>query len=428
MTYALLTAAAIVFCIFLEWKWHINMGLSAAVIAFLIGCFGLGLSPGDLKNMLPIKIIFPITAITTFYGFALDNGTLLKVVQHVIYRFRSRPGAIPVMLFCLCVLLGIAGMDAGSITAIMAPIAMSIAALGDQPVLPYAVTTLLAAAVGSNYMFATGGAIMRGLIEETVFSESAFGISLSIFLYNLLCYAVLFLITIFLFRNRGERPDVAKPEPLERRQKINLIMIGLFVVAVALPSILSEVTGSNVLKALAKNADVGFIALVFALAATLFRLGDINTIIKTRVPWKTLFMVSGITVLIGVASKAGMTDALADLVGSNCPGWLVVPLVTLIAGIMSVFSSAISVVIPTMFPMVPSLAATTGIAASPFYLAIAIGASTSALSPFSTGGSIMLGNCTDEAKREKLMFGQIVSAFAMLACVIIYCGVIALFY
>jgi hypothetical protein len=289
MTYALLTAAAIVFCIFLEWKWHINMGLSAAVIAFLIGCFGLGLSPGDLKNMLPIKIIFPITAITTFYGFALDNGTLLKVVQHVIYRFRSRPGAIPVMLFCLCVLLGIAGMDAGSITAIMAPIAMSIAALGDQPVLPYAVTTLLAAAVGSNYMFATGGAIMRGLIEETVFSESAFGISLSIFLYNLLCYAVLFLITIFLFRNRGERPDVAKPEPLERRQKINLIMIGLFVVAVALPSILSEVTGSNVLKALAKKADVGFIALVFALAATLFRLGDINTIIKTRVPVENTF-------------------------------------------------------------------------------------------------------------------------------------------
>ena len=425
--YVFLTAAAILVCIFLEWKWHINMGLSAAVFAFLIACFGLGMSPGDLKNMLPIKIIFPVTAITTFYGFALENGALLKVVQYVIYLFRGKPGAIPMILFFMSALLGVAGMDAGSVGVIMSPIAMIIVTLGNLPLLPCAIGTLLGSAVGSNYMFSTGGTIMRGLVEETEFVNQAMGISLSIFLHNLICFFLLFLVIFLLFRGHGHSAAVEQPSPLDKKQKINLVLIGLFILTAAVPSILGTLTGNATIQTFARRLDVGFIALVFALIATLLHLGDATAVIKTRVPWRTLFMVSGVTMLIGVATEAGLMDVLLDLEGQSFPEWLIVPFTALVAGIMSFFSSAISVVIPTMFPLVPGLVAATGASPHLFYVAIALGSAITALSPFSTGGSIMLSACTEEGRREKLMFSQLVCAWVLLVGVMIYCGVLAVF-
>ncbi len=423
--YIFLAALAIILCIALEWKWHINMGLTAAVCAFLIGVFGLGMAPAALKNTMPIKIIFPIVAITTFYGFAMENGTLVKVVHHLVYRFRNARSLMPILLFVMCSALGVAGMDAGSIGAIMAPIAMSIVALGDQPLLPYALSVMLGAGIGSNYMFAAGGVIMRGMVEETVFADSAFGISMTIFVHNIISSSILIALILLLFRGSGKAIDLDKPEPLDKKQKTNLWLIFLFILVVAVPAILGELTGSPVLKGLAKKLDVAFMALIFALISSFLKLGNVSNIIKTRIPWKTLFMVSGITMLIGVASQAGMTEFLAQLLGGSLPRWLTIPMVTLIAGIMSFFSSAISVVIPTMFPMVPEIAAVSGLNPGICFTAIALGSAITATSPFSTGGSIVLGSCMDEKKRERLMFEMLISAFVMLACIIVYCGIVA---
>ena len=101
MTYIYLTAFAIVLCIFLEWKWHINMGLTATVAAFLIGCFGLGLSPNALKAMLPVKIIFPITAITTSQVTLVDceytNSSGSNVGNGLCMIFRLADGSFVIV-------------------------------------------------------------------------------------------------------------------------------------------------------------------------------------------------------------------------------------------------------------------------------------------------------------------------------------------
>ena len=276
-------------------------------------------------------------------------------------------------------------------------------------------------------MFSTGGTIMRGLVEETEFVNQAMGISLSIFLHNLICFFLLFLVIFLLFRGHGHSAAVEQPSPLDKKQKINLVLIGLFILTAAVPSILGTLTGNATIQTFARRLDVGFIALVFALIATLLHLGDATAVIKTRVPWRTLFMVSGVTMLIGVATEAGLMDVLLDLEGQIFPEWLIVPFTALVAGIMSFFSSAISVVIPTMFPLVPGLVAATGASPHLFYVAIALGSAITALSPFSTGGSIMLSVCTEEGRREKLMFSQLVCAWVLLVGVMIYCGVLAVF-
>lgn len=69
---------------------------------------------------------------------------------------------------------------------------------------------------------------------------------------------------------------------------------------------------------------------------------------------------------------------------------------------MSFFSSTLGVVCPALFPIVPVIAEGTGINPLILFTAIVIGAQSSAISPFSSGGSLILGSCTEEEERENM--------------------------
>ena len=69
---------------------------------------------------------------------------------------------------------------------------------------------------------------------------------------------------------------------------------------------------------------------------------------------------------------------------------------------MSFFSSTTGVVAPALFPLIPGLAASTGLSATALFACTVIGAQSSAISPFSSGGSLILGSCGDEEERNTL--------------------------
>jgi len=73
---------------------------------------------------------------------------------------------------------------------------------------------------------------------------------------------------------------------------------------------------------------------------------------------------------------------------------------------MSFFSSTLGVVCPALYPLVPTLAQATGINPLILFTCIVIGAQSSAISPFSSGGSLILGSCTSEEERT-LMFPKL---------------------
>ena len=72
---SLLVVAAIVVAVALGYKTKINIGLFAIAFAYLIGCFGMGLSPSEVISMWPLKIFFIIFSVCLFYSFATVNGT-----------------------------------------------------------------------------------------------------------------------------------------------------------------------------------------------------------------------------------------------------------------------------------------------------------------------------------------------------------------
>ena len=73
-----------------------------------------------------------------------------------------------------------------------------------------------------------------------------------------------------------------------------------------------------------------------------------------------------------------------------------------VAAIMSLFSSTLGVVTPALFPLVPALASSMAIDPLLLFVCIVIGAQASAISPFSSGGSLVLGSCATDQGRSEL--------------------------
>ena len=106
--------------------------------------------------------------------------------------------------------------------------------------------------------------------------------------------------------------------------------------------------------------------------------------------------------LIAVAVKAGTIDALSAWIGSNVPVALVPIAFSLVAAFMSFFSSTTGVVAPALFPLIPALAVSTGLNPAVLFACTVLGAQSSAISPFSSGGSLILGSCGNEEERNDL--------------------------
>ena len=121
-------------------------------------------------------------------------------------------------------------------------------------------------------------------------------------------------------------------------------------------------------------------------------------------------MICGVGMLISVAIKAGTIKILAGWVGANIPVYLVAIVLSVIAGIMSFFSSTLGVVCPALFPIVPALAETTSLPSMVLFTCIVIGAQATSISPFSSGGSLYLGACNDEEEQQKLFLNLMFKA------------------
>ena len=113
-------------------------------------------------------------------------------------------------------------------------------------------------------------------------------------------------------------------------------------------------------------------------------------------------MICGVGMLISLGVKAGVINELSQWLGTNVPVWMIPILLCLISAVMSVFASTLGVVAPALFPMVPQLAAVSGLSPVLLFICIIIGAQSSSISPFSSGGSLMLGSAPASIDKDKL--------------------------
>lgn len=402
MTWIIL--GAILLSIVFGYKTKINIGFFAMVFAYIIGSFLMDLSASSVMKLWPIKIFFIIFAVTLFYNFALANGALEKLAGHLLYRCRNFPELLPLAVFIAATV--IAGLGAGfyTVLAFMAPITLLLCHKTGMSKVIGGMAVNYGALAGANFMTSQSGIIFRGLMEGSgVDARQAFTYSTSIFVTTLIIPIVV--IGGYLLFNRG-RMNITiednKPEPFDRKQKQSIFLIVLMMAIVLIFPILNIAFPENTQIAfLNSKVDIAFMSIIFALISLFLHLADEKKVVSL-VPWGTLIMICGVGMLISVAMKAGVIDTLSSWVSGNIPMWLIPLIMCCIGAFMSLFASTLGVVTPALFPIVPAIALASGYNPAILFVCIVVGAQSSAISPFSSGGSLILGSAPEQTDKNQL--------------------------
>lgn len=405
----ILILCAIILAIALGYRTKINTGFLGIVFAYIIGTFYLGIKPGDIIKMWPISIFFVILAISLFYNFAMTNGTLEKLAQHMLYRTRKVPKLLPFAIFIAATILAALGAGFFTVMAFFTPITMLLCRKTGLSPLIGALAVNYGALCGNNFMISPGGVVFIGLMNQAGYEAVSYGFEFQIFLASFVVpIVVLSLLILFNTRKKGNADvvEISLPEAFNAVQKKTLALVVSMIVVVLIFPILHIIFPQvGLIKTLDKAIDVGLVAVVFAVLALLMNLGDEKEVIK-KVPWGTLIMICGVGMLISVAIKAGTVKLIAGFVTDTIPAPVVPIVMAAIGGFMSFFSSTMGVVTPALFPLVPNLAEASGIDAAVLFSAIVIGAQATAISPFSSGGSLVLSTVSEEERVD--MFGKLI--------------------
>ncbi|MEX0295453.1 SLC13 family permease [Pseudomonas putida] len=404
---SMLVVAAIVVAVALGYKTKINIGLFAIAFAYLIGCFGMGLSPSEVIGLWPLKIFFVIFSICLFYSFATVNGTLEKLAEHLIYRCRAVPQLLPFAVFFAATVIAAMGAGYYTVLAFMAPITLLLCERTRMSLIVGGMAVNYGALSGANFMSSQSGIIFRGLMTNAGVSDNqafinAAGIFVSTLVIPLLVIGVFVFLTGHGRALKASAVAVEAPAALNSQQRTTLwLTLAMMLMVLAAPVASIALPGNATVAFINAKVDIGLIASLFSVIALLLKLGDERKAMAT-VPWGTLIMICGVGMLISVAIKAGTIDILASWIGTSIPPIMVPVVFGAVAAFMSIFSSTLGVVTPALFPMVLPIAQNMGIEPMILFIAIVAGAQATSISPFSSGGSLILGSCSNEKSRASL--------------------------
>lgn len=414
---------AIFAVLFLSWKFKIQAGILGGVAALIIGTLLLDLKANTILGYWPISMLFYMTIITFFYGFAQNNGTLDVFAQKLLRLVRGR-GALLVPIICvLCILLGFSGAQP---IPIVAPIVFTIgAAVGLNPV---ALVVILSSAseIGSgNPLTGGGGIISTNLIAEAGYANyvpMGYAVWMGSAFKHILFIAFVYVVFKCWKAASAEHVMLGEPPKFNKQQKTNMAIIcGCMAYAVVFQMLGNFIKGNVVISMLSKLADANIVFMVGIVLCIVFGLGDTRKAVA-RIPQNTIIIVGGMTLLMKVAGEAGMVDAVAGVIGGSIPTFLIPGALVLFAGFMSFFAGGVSVVCPLLYPMVPALAAVSGHNDISLFVCVFVGAMCTAVSPFSTAGAQLLGCMLDDETQDRCYMPMMLWAcgncivFAILAC------------
>jgi di/tricarboxylate transporter len=401
MNVAAVSLCALVVVIVVSCFSPINIGVLSIALAFLIGRFLAGLPVSAIVAGFPASLFLTLAGITLLFAQARVNGTLDKVAGRSIGLARGNRGLIPIVFFFLgC---GLATIGAGNIaaTALLAPVAMSVASRAG--IGGFLMTLMLAngANAGGLSPLAPTGIIARELMGRV----GLVGVEWANYFNTLAAQSFVAFAGYFLlggaklFRMEAEHgqapngPEIVaiEDQPFTGRQWLTLGVIGTLVLSAAF-----------------FRVDVGMGAFVGVVVLSLGRAADDEAAVRCM-PWGVILMVCGVTVLVEVLAKTGGMDLFTRLLARLSGPALVTGVIALVTGIISVYSSSSGVVLPAFLPTIPGLIANLG-GGSPLMIAysINVGAHLVDVSPLSTLGALCLA-ATPPGEDRPLLFRKLMA-------------------
>ena len=340
MSLGAVTLGALALAIVLSCTSRLNVGLLALALAWVIGVYVGDLPLREVTSGFPVDLFLTLAGVTLLFAQAHVNGTLDIVAQNAMRLCRGRVGVVPIMYFGLGAALASAGPGNIATTGLLAPMAMATALKMRMSPFLMAIMVGNGCNAGSLSPLAPTGIIVTGLMERIGLP----GLEMQTWAYNVLAHAIVAFAGYFLFGGlqllrRGDRVEV-EAEPIRRLDRHQLLTLGMI--------------GMLILGVIFGGFNIGMAAFTGAVLLSLLRAADDGEAIK-RMPWSTILMVCGVTVLIGLLEKTGGMQIFTDLLSSVSTQATVVPFLAVTIGIISAYSSTSGVVLPAFLPTVPGL-------------------------------------------------------------------------
>lgn len=419
MTNILLFIFALVISVVLGYILNVNIGIVGLVASYLLSLF-YGISSNALVQLWPSKLFLTILAVGLFYSFSSNNGAIEKLAQNIIYVFRKKPAMIPIVLFLVTALIAGSGGGPYVSTVVMAPIIIGVCNKTNMKPLLGALALTFAGSFASLSGISLVGLLVKSLIEKTEYSAQASFLQNQIFINATIFYILAFLISYFILGGyKVKSVTLERPEKYTKNQALSLIVVASIVFIYLIPTILNLIIPNNQIITLIKSKqDFLFFALIGAVIGFMMKLNTDKEVFN-KISWSTLLMISGIGMLVSVGEYAGVIEQISELIASNISSKLIPQMIAIASGVLSYVSDGPAVVYPTLYPLIAKIADITGSDPGVLFTAISIGDSTTVMSPFSTGGAMILTFITEAKERNSLFIQLLIAPFVVLALLLL---------
>jgi len=389
-----MTLGALALAIVLSCTSRLNVGLLAIALAWIIGVYVGHLPLREVTAGFPIDLFLTLAGVTLLFSQARVNGTLDIVAHNAMRLCRGRVGLVPIMYFVLGAALASAGPGNIATTGLLAPMAMATALR--MNISPFLMAIMVGNGCNSGSLspLAPTGIIVTQLMIRIGLP----GNEIATWLYNMLAHAIVAFGAYLIFGGgkllvRADRVEMSA-EPvlkLDRHQMLTLGMIGMLILGVIFGGF-----------------NIGMAAFAAAVLLSLLRAADDGEAIK-KMPWSTILMVCGVTILIGLLEKTGGMQIFEDLLSSVATQATVIPFLAVVIGLVSAYSSTSGVVLPAFLPTVPGLVANLG-GGDPLAIAstMNIAGHLVDVSPLSTIGALCIAS-VPAGEQSRRLFNQLLA-------------------
>ncbi len=364
---------------------NINVGiLSIGFAMILVLIFPDALTVKDVVSGFSTSLFIQMAGVTYLFAIINGNGTLELLARKIVSRVPAR--TIPFVMFGIGMVLSAVGPGSIPCLAIIPLIAIPISiSAGINPIMTSIIGDMGAMA-GRMSPLTPEAAVVRDLMEEQGLVADTIPIMLCTIVTTIICAAVVYIYYKGWRVNKVEKTENTEAEKLSRftwQQWASLA--GLAVLA------------------------IGVLALSWNAGLTGFLVGSVLCILGcgnekkavAGVPWNVIIMVLGVGMLMNIISLSGGVDILVNALEGIMGKGSAAPIMAILAGVMSFFSSGLGVVFPTLIPVCGGLAAGIGVSGITLVAMVVIGGTIAGYTPISTTGALIMAGVAQQKDSEK---------------------------
>lgn len=387
-----------------------NMGVLAFGAALILGRI-VGLTDKEVVKTLSSSLFVTLTGITLLFAAVNHTGALELVSNKLVSLIGKRIWLLPIVSYLVGFILASIGPGAIPPTTLVVTLTVSIAVSAGYNPLMMGIIGGLGLMGGRVCAWTPEGTLVSTLAAEQGLTA---GVIVPVFAFQLITTAIAAVAIFFVFKGHkvkiGEKNLEVEKKKATPKQLIALAAIVVLLVMVVI-----------------FRFDVGLTSFIIAAILFVFNVVDDRSALKA-VPWGTIVMILGVGTLMSVIQKAGGIDLLCNLLSGVMSSSTVAPFTGLTAGIMSLVSSGLGVVYPTLIPMASDLVASVG-GGQPVAViaAIVAGGSLAGFSPMSTCGALTLsamGSFKPDMTKEE-QNKSFIQLFVIALCLILWVGISA---